>query len=81
MKPERVQQEEPAAQQLLSQQLEFASFSEAARFVGQLGDLADATQRLEVELRDRSVTVRVGSHASGLTAREEAFMQRLKGLA
>lgn len=81
MKPERVQTEEPTTRQLLSQQLEFDSFEQAARFVGRLGDLKDETQSLEVDLRDRIVTVRIGSHASELTSREMAFMARLEGLA
>lgn len=81
MKPERVQEEDPSPRQLLSHQLQFDSFDQAARFVGRLGDLADEGQNLEVDLRNRSVTVRVGSPASELTPRETAFMARLRGMA
>ena len=81
MKPERVQDEESEPRQLLSHRLEFDSFSEAACFIGQLGELADRTQSLEVELRGGEVTVRVGSAASKLTSRETAFMERVRGIA
>lgn len=80
MKPERVQTEKPGPRQLLSHRLEFDTFSEAASFIGQLGELADHTQCLEVELRGGEVTVRVGSAVSELTSRETAFMERLRGI-
>ncbi|MDA8017808.1 MAG: hypothetical protein MPN21_10205 [Thermoanaerobaculia bacterium] len=79
--PERRHDEDSAPRQLLCHRFRFDSFSEAARFVGQLGDLADASQSLEVELRDGDVTVRVGSSTSELTSRETIFMERIRGIA
>lgn len=86
MKPERVQTDDTspavkAPRQLLSHRLEFDTFGDAARFLGQLGDLADSTQDIEVEWRNGVVTVRVASDGGLLTSRETAFMERVRGIA
>ena len=81
MKPERIQTEDATPRQLLSHRLQFEDFSQAAFFIGQLGELADAAQSFEVDMRGGEVTVRVGSTAAELTSRETAFMERVRGIA